>query len=100
MISPVKVWRNQKKIRNLLNKKGIILSWTKVYVPPSGFTTQAPYVVAIVKLENGENYTAQLVDCHDKNLKIGQKIITVLRRTRDPEDEGLIPYGVKFKPIE
>lgn len=100
MFSPVKIWRNQKKIKKLLGRTGKIISFTKIYVPPSGFESQAPYIVAIAKLEEGKNYTAQLVDYEEKHLKTGQKIITILRRTRNPGEEGVIPYGIKFKPID
>ncbi|MCJ7739788.1 OB-fold domain-containing protein [Candidatus Microgenomates bacterium] len=99
MISPVKIWRNQKRIRQLLGLKGKIVSFTKIFVPPAGFEAQAPYIVALVKLANGQNFTAQLVDWEDKHLQIGQKVKTVLRKTRDPGEEGIIPYGVKFRPI-
>lgn len=98
-ISPVKIWRNQKFIRSLLGLTGVIVSWTKIHVPPAGFKSQAPYIVAIAQLANGKNYTAQLVEWEDSHLTRGQKIITVLRRTKDPGIEGVIPYGVKLKPI-
>lgn len=97
-ISPVKVWRNQKKIREILGKKGKIISYSKVYVPPLGFENEAPYAIVLVKLEDGKNYIAQLIDHHDDNLFIGQKVIAVLRKTRNPGLEGIIPYGIKFKP--
>lgn len=100
MLSPVKIWRNQKKVRRLLNLKGRIISFTKVYIPSAGFESQAPYVVAIAKFNNGINYTAQLVDFGEKHLTIGQKIKTVLRRTRAAGEEGVIPYGIKLKPID
>jgi uncharacterized OB-fold protein len=99
MTSPVKIWRNQKKIRTLLGLNGVIVSWTKVHVPPTGFIPQAPYVIAVVSLENGIRYTAQLADWNEEKLKIGQKVHAVLRRTREPEEESIIPYGIKFKPI-
>lgn len=98
MNSPIKIWRNQKKIQKLLGLSGMILSWSRIQVPPSGFESQAPYIVAVVKLSTGINYTAQLVDWDDSHLRTGQKVTTVLRRTRDPGDEGVIPYGIKFKP--
>lgn len=97
-ISPVKIWRNQKKIQKLLGLEGIIISWTKIFVPPADFESQAPYVVAIVKFPEF-CYTAQLVDFGEYHLKTGQKVQTILRRTRDPGTEGVIPYGIKFKPI-
>ncbi len=100
MISPVKIWRNQKKVQKILGLCGKIISYSKVFLPPVGFESQAPYVVVVVKLENEENYTAQFVDWHENDLCFGQKVIAVLRRTRDPGEEGVIPYGVKFKPLD
>lgn len=99
MISPVKIWRNQRKIQNKLRLTGEIISFVKIYVPPAGFESQAPYVVAVVQLDRGSKYTAQLVDWDEKQLNLGQKVVIVLRRTRDPGEEGVIPYGIKFKPI-
>lgn len=99
MISPVKIWRNQRKIQLLLGLKGKIVSFSKVYVPPQGFESQAPYVVVLVKLDRGINYTAQFVDCSEENIVTGQRVIAVLRRTKNPGEEGIIPYGIKFKPI-
>lgn len=100
MLSPVKIWRNQKKVRQLLGLEGIIVSYTKVHVPPAGFVSQAPYVVAIAKFAQGLRCIGQLVDWDDRHLKIGMKVKTILRRTRDPGEEGIIPYGIKFKPID
>lgn len=98
MQSPIKIWRNQKKIVKLLGLTGEIISYTKIHVPPLGFESQAPYIVAIARLENGKNYTAQLVECDEKKLSLGLKIISILRKTKDPGGEGIIPYGIKFKP--
>lgn len=99
MTSPVKIWRNQKKIQKLLQQEGKIITFSKVSVPPSGFSAQAPYIVAVVRLKNGINYTAQLVDYDEGQVKTGQKVRTVLRRTSEGEGEGVIPYGIKFRPI-
>lgn len=99
-LSPVKIWRNQKKVQKLLGITGEIISWTKVHVPPSGFTHQAPYVVVVVELRNGRCISAQMVEWENHHLKIGQKVITILRKTKDAGDEGVIAYGVKVKPTD
>ncbi len=99
MISPVKIWRSQKKTQKILGLNGEIISFTKIFVPPAGFESQAPYIVVAVRLESGKNYTAQLVDWDPEKLSIGQKVIAILRKTRDPGLEGVIPYGIKFKPL-
>ena len=100
MLSPVKIWRNQQKIRHLLGRFGKIITFTVVFVPPAGFESQAPFIVAVAQLDQGERVIAQMVDWQEKNVKIGQKIVTVLRRTKDPGTEGVIPYGIKFKPVD
>ena len=98
MLSPVKIWRNQKYIKNLLGKTGEIVTFTCVRMPPQGFENQAPFPVVIVKI-GSQNYIGQLVDCDFKEVQIGQKVIAILRRVRDPHPEGIIPYGIKFRLI-
>lgn len=97
--SPVKIWRGQKKIVRLLGKVGVIESFTIIRVPPVGFEGQAPYPVVLVSLGR-EKYVGQLVDYEKNSVSIGQKVKVVLRRVKEPSREGIIPYGIKFKPIE
>ncbi len=99
MISPIKIWRRQKEIRKVLGKKGRVLIWTKIYTPGTDFKKYAPYPVVLVKLENNEKIYGQLVDYEEKDLKIGGKVISILRKVRSSTDEGVIAYGVKFKPL-
>ncbi|HCS79184.1 TPA: hypothetical protein DIV55_05605 [Patescibacteria group bacterium] len=94
MNSPVKIWRNQKKIKELLGKEGVIISWTQVRVPLAGFEEQAPYYVVLVRLAD-RNYLGQLVDVTGI-VATGQKVKAVIRRLRRPEAEDVIPYGIKF----
>lgn len=100
MLSPVKIWRNQKKIRELLGKQGKIISFTKVFVPPAGYESQAPYIVAIAQLEGNVRVIAQVIDWQIEKIKIGMAVITILRRTKDPGVEGIIPYGIKLKLLD
>lgn len=99
MISPIKIWRRQKEIRKVLGKKGRVLTWTKIYTPGTDFKKYAPYPVVLVKLENNEKIYGQLVDYEEKDLKIGGKVISILRKVRSSTDEGVIAYGVKFRPL-
>jgi len=98
MISPVKIWRHQKKVNQLLGKTGKIVSFTLIRVAPVEFKQQVPYPVVVVRIEDGRGVVGQLVDWEKKNLKLGQKVKTVYRKIREPESEGIIPYGIKFKP--
>lgn len=109
--SPVKIWRNQKYIATMLGREGTIVSWTIIRVPPGGFSSLAPYPVVVVDLVGGGRITAQLVDPParppageagevgwSENL-FGMKVRVVVRRISEPSTEGIIPYGIKVKPI-
>lgn len=99
MLSPVKIWRNQKHIASQLGLVGKIISWSLIRVPPDGFSDQAPYPIAVVELENGSRILSQVVDWKTDSLKHGQKVKTVVRRTIEATQDGVIPYGIKVKPI-
>lgn len=99
MVSPVKVWRHQKNIAKYLGKKGKIVSFTLIRVAPAEFKEQAPYPSIIVKMDSGQKMVGQLVDWQKKHLRTGQKVKIVYRKIREPDSEGIIPYGIKFKPI-
>lgn len=99
MQSPVKIWRNQKKITSLLGQTGTIISWTIVRVPTADFTDQAPFPVALIDLKDGRRIISQVVDCEIGEIAVGKKVRTLLRRVMKPSEEGIIPYGIKVKII-
>ncbi len=99
MNSPVSIWRSHKTLHNYLNKTGQLLVWTKIYVAPSGFEHQAPYISGIVKFAGGEKLPVQIVDCEEENLKPNQKVIVVIRKIGKAKPDEVIEYGVKVKPI-
>jgi hypothetical protein len=67
---------------------------------PAGFEHNAPYTVALVKLEEGPIITAQLTDVGDREVKIGTPVEMVTRRIRQDGDErGMLIYGYKFRPL-
>ncbi len=75
------------------------MSWTTVRVPPYSFTTDAPYVVAVVELIDGKRIVGQLIDVFNKDIKTGSKVEAVYRRQKRPDAEGVIYYGIKFRLI-
>lgn len=83
----------------MLGREGKLVSWTVVRVPPTGFSSLAPYPVVIVEFEEGKRITAQLVDWTEKDLAFGVKVKVVVRRVSDPPTEGVIPYGIKVRPL-
>ncbi len=99
MSTPASIWRQHKKLSSYLNKIGRLLVWTKIHVAPSGFEHQTPYLVGIVQFANGEKKPLQIVDCVEENLKINQKVVTVIRKIGKAKSEDVIEYGLKVKPI-
>lgn len=83
----------------MIGKSGVIVSWTIVRVPPADFGYQAPYPVVLVLLDDGDPITAQMVDYAKDQVKIGQRVMTVVRRTIQSQTDDVIPYGIKVKPI-
>jgi len=79
--------------------KGEVYSYTTVYDAPAGYEEYAPYMVALVKLEEGPLVTAQLTDIGDTPVEIGTPVEMVTRRLRQDGDErGMLVYGYKFRP--
>lgn len=91
----------------MLGRTGKIISWTVVRVPPADFSDQAPYPVVLVELVGGGRMTAQLVDLpagrqvgkENDSIHVGMIVVAVVRRIVKSNNEGVIPYGIKVKPI-
>ncbi len=77
---------------------GEVYSYSTVYDAPAGFEHQAPYTVALVKLEEGPLVTAQLTDIDSSEVQIGLAVEMVTRKLYAEGDEGTIVYGYKFRP--
>jgi len=86
-----------------LSGEGEVLSYTTIYDPAVGYELLTPYVLAIVKLDEGPKVTSQIVNCDPKEVKIGSRVRHVLRKLReesgkpgDGDGSGVITYGYKF----
>ncbi len=96
--------------------KGEVYSHTTVYEAPAGHEDNAPYVVALVKLDEGPMITAQLTDLttHEEiqivegeeektrvfDVEIGDEVEMVTRKIKnDGNERGLIIYSYKFRSI-
>lgn len=78
--------------------KGEVYSFTTVYDAPEGYEEQAPYTVALVKLEEGPLVTAQLTDVDNGKVSIGAPVEMVTRKLRQDGERGMLVYGYKFRP--
>lgn len=79
--------------------KGEVYSFTTVYDAPEGYEEQAPYTVALVKLEEGPLVTAQLTDVDNGKVSIGTPVEMVTRKLRQDGERGMLVYGYKFRPL-
>ncbi len=80
--------------------KGKIISFTKVHVPPEGFEEQAPYILAIIALEEGARVMAQIVDTDLEKVTVGAPVEMAFRVIQKDDPEGPIHYGFKFRLSE
>ncbi|MBN2251253.1 MAG: Zn-ribbon domain-containing OB-fold protein [Candidatus Altiarchaeota archaeon] len=78
---------------------GEIYSYTVIHAAPEGFEVQKPYVIAIIKLDEGPLVTAQIVDCKPDDVDIGKKVESIFRKIFAGGKEGTIRYGYKFKLV-
>ena len=104
--TPVKQWRRQKGVAELIGKTGVIMQWTIIRTPAKLFVKEAPYPVVIVEMETlpagrqvKKRMIGQLVDWEAKDLQKNQKVIAVLRRLQTEDKEGIIAYTIKFKAV-
>ncbi len=79
--------------------KGEVYSFTIVHQAPNNFEFLGPYVVALVKLDEGNTVTAMLTDVDPSEVYIGMRVEMVTRKLFEDGDRGLITYGYKFRPL-
>lgn len=79
--------------------RGEIYSFSVLRQPPDGYAELGSYPVALVRLAEGPLVTAQLTDCAEDELAIGQAVEMVTRRLVDTGPDGVLVYGYKFRPM-
>lgn len=79
--------------------RGKIYSYTTVYQAPEEFKDDAPYPIAIIRLEEGPLVTAQLTDIGEQKPEIGMPVEMVTRKLKAEGERGQLVYGYKFRPV-
>jgi uncharacterized OB-fold protein len=82
----------------IFSGKGEVYSYSTMYHAPKGYEEYVPYLVALIKLEEGPLVTAQLTDVDREQVKIGMPVEMVTRKILEQGEDGLIIYGYKFRP--
>jgi uncharacterized protein len=88
----------EKMIPFQLAGSGEVLSYTVVHEAAEGFEMQVPYVVALVKTDEGPVLTGQVVDVDPHSVRIGLRVRATFRKLREEGAAGVIHYGYKFAP--
>lgn len=92
--------REGKTVPTEFSGKGTVYTFTVIRSPPEGFEVFAPYIVGIIKLDEGPLLTSQIADCDPEDVYIGMPVEVCFRKLREEGKNGVICYGFKFKPIE
>lgn len=74
-------------------RRGKILTYTSVGVPPESMSKYAPYIVAVAELEDKTRVLAQLTGVTLNTLKVGMPVQVITRRV------GADRIVYEFKPI-
>ena len=85
--------------------KGKIVTFTVIRTPVSDpehenieiASRNVPYILAIIKLEEGPMITGQVVDCEIDEVSIGKNVGMVFRKIQEYGEKGVIQYGYKFR---
>jgi len=77
--------------------KGTVLSYSVVHDVAENTKMRKPYIIALIKLEQGPVIVSQLV-CNPDEANTGIKVKKVFRKYGEEGESGIIYYGTKFVP--
>lgn len=91
--------RNQRLESYQFAGRGTVFSFSTVYSPLPRFEEMAPYVVALIDLEEGPRVAAQITDAEPTDIEIGMPVEMVIRKLSEEGKRGVITYAYKFRPV-
>lgn len=81
-----------------IGEKGKVEAFTIIRVPPSQFTDQSPYSVAIVNVGDDVKILCQIADCEPEDMRIGMQVKIEFRKIQQEGHGGILNYGYKCVP--
>jgi len=90
--------RDGKIIERKFKGTGEVVTYTIIYSASSTFRRQTPYVLAIIRLDEGPQLTGQIV-CNPDEAEIGMKVRPIFRKLGEDGSSGIIYYGTKFTSL-
>ena len=83
-----------------LSGYGEVYSFSTIHDAPDSFKGEVPYIIALIKTDDGPLVTGQIVDWEDGEIEIGTRVETVFRKISEQGKNGIIQYGFKFRAIK
>ncbi|MFW9929471.1 MAG: Zn-ribbon domain-containing OB-fold protein [Candidatus Thorarchaeota archaeon] len=80
---------------------GTLVDFTIIHVPPLHQQLQSPYIIGLIKLDEGPVITTQIVGVgmdEIKDLKPGIAMTATFRKYGAEASDAVIVYGYKFTP--
>ena len=78
--------------------EGEVLTYTIIHSSTKDYAKHTPYILAIIKLNEGPNLTSQVI-CDPKEIHIGLRVKSAFRKLGEESEKGMIYYGTKFIPL-
>ena len=76
-----------------LRDTGIVEALTVIHIAPSKFKEEAPYPLAIIRLDDGPKVTARITCCKLEEVSVGSRV--------EGDREGWVKNGtLTFKPLK
>ena len=82
-----------------LSKRGILRTYTVIWVPPPGWQGSVPYILGSVQLPEGPEILSEVIDCPQESIKIDMPMELVLTiGGTNAEGSEIVVY--KWKPAK
>jgi uncharacterized OB-fold protein len=78
---------------------GEVLTYTIVHSAAKDYAKHTPYILAIIRLDEGPSLTSQVI-CDHADIHIGMRVKSTFRKLGEESEKGMIYYGTKFVPLE
>lgn len=78
---------------------GTVLSYSVVYVPPTGYKLRVPYTLALIQLDEGPTVLGIIDDVKPEEVKVGARVEQVFRKWAEGRSSSIIHYGFAFRLV-
>lgn len=95
-MKPAQYWREKKKIRQFIGRRGQVIASTIIRTSAPGLDYLTPYSYAVVDFAGEKK---EMMGVSGEALSIGDEVVCVMRKTEISEPNQLINYGLKVQKV-